>query len=194
LTPVGKLHNWPFIAMNPGTHTRESAHLVNAVASLIFTCFFVLAASGQSIPGTDHSDNIKGHASLAARFKAGDTNVPLLSMTWFSGGSSFCSVERSGKVISGHSGFYNSGRITGPLDATNRHLLIETMNRLPPPPNELLPDRRQILVSGIRSNKWFHAVYDRANIPEPVSKLYAITGAQIEAVTIPPASPAPSKP
>ncbi len=128
--------------------------------------------TGQTLPGTDPSQSIKWHAELARRFKAGDTNVSPLVVTWFDGATFFVRVEeKTGKIISGFSGFSQRGSPRGTLDGTNQQLLVKTLADLPLPPKEILPDRRQILISGIRSNQWFHAVYDRAKLPEQVARL-----------------------
>lgn len=118
--------------------------------------------------------------------KRGDTNAPLLAMDWFyEYGNYFCRVSQSGNVrsardvgyaIQGGSGI--SSRFA--LDSTNRPLLEAAINDLPSSSKKSLPKERQIWVSGIRSNQWFQFVYDRANIPLEVEKLYDMTGAYLE--------------
>ena len=84
-------------------------------------------------------------------------------------------LNPSGAASEGASSFSNYTH-WGTLNQTNLALLLEAVDKLPEPPKGTLPYERQILISGIRSNEWFHAVYDRANIPEEVKKVYQLSG------------------
>src|SRR5262245_20686449 len=135
---------------------------------------------------------VKRHEDEAARFKSGDTNVPMLTMHWFKGCTIWpgeseqvctllgCKVDKSGVVRQVSEGFFRISNSIGTgvstLSSTILQALTETCNRLPSPPAAALPVLRQILISGVRSNQWFYAVYDRANIPTEVSKLFELTG------------------
>jgi len=151
--------------------------------SLCFVFAFLLPfyANAQGMRGSDLASTIKWHDELASRFKAGDTNVPLLSMAWFFSGVWFCNVDQAGGVSAGldtgHSIRGGLGKV--PLNETNRALIVQLINSLPPPPSQLVPDERKIVLSGIRSNQWFQNIYDRANVPKEVEQLYEITGSQL---------------
>jgi hypothetical protein len=67
------------------------------------------------------------------------------------------------------------------MSATDLQSLMEALNKLPEPPKGELVYERQILISGIRSNEWFHAVYDRAAIPKEVSEVFNRSGLHLEA-------------
>lgn len=133
-------------------------------------------------PRERHTEAHRGFASL---FKAGDTNVPLLAMDWFSDhGVYFCRVSQSGNVYSardvGHAiqgGKRDASRFLP--GSTNRPLLEAAMDALPASSSNSLPKERQILIGGICSNQWFERVYDRANVPAEVEKLYELTGAYL---------------
>lgn len=149
-------------------------------AAIAIVCWFGNSAAGQSIPGTEPNEHVQWHEGFAGRFKAGDTNVPMLAMSWYAGGTEFCTVERSGKVVTLFLGFSAAGSPGHLLDTTNRLLLTETINTLPSQPNVSVPPGSQILVSGIRSNQWFRFAYDRSDVPKEVRKLYEITGARLD--------------
>jgi hypothetical protein len=161
--------------------TRLAAVLIRAVIVLVISCSSVFHIRSQSF-SSDPTQIIKHHEELARRFKAGDTNVPVLATTWYGNAVEGCSVYKSGKVLSGWSGGLSnaSSPNKGPLDNTNQLLLIETINSLPPPPKLTLSHEHQIVISGVRSNHWFRRIYDRANIPKEVEKLYEITGAPLK--------------
>ncbi len=157
--------------------------------TLQITCTFLalvwLAACGQGLGGSTRERRAEEHKRFASLFKAGDTNAPLLAMDWFSDhGVYFCRVSQAGNVSSardvGHAiqgGSGISSRFS--LDTTNRPLLEAAINSLPASSVKSLSMERQILVSGIRSNQWFGRVYDRANIPTEVERLYDLTGAYL---------------
>jgi hypothetical protein len=147
----------------------------------VFIGWFTLLASGQGTLSATPPMLIELHERFADRFKAGDTNVPLLLMNWFAAWNYGCSVEKSGQVrFGGSGGLSNWGSPRASLSETNLRSLIETINHLPPPSDESLPYPRQIVISGIRSNQWFHGVYDRAKVPEQVEKLFEMTGVSLE--------------
>ncbi len=116
----------------------------------------------------------------AHAFEAGDTNVPLFAMDWFAPTVHFCRVSQSGKGSArrdvGHA--IQSG-VSISLDATNLQALIETIGQLPAPPKRSLPVERRIVVGCIRSNRWFRATYDRADIPRELERVCEITGAYL---------------
>jgi hypothetical protein len=69
------------------------------------------------------------------------------------------------------------------LNTNNLLSLLDAVAKLPEPPKATLIYERQIIISGIRSNKWFHAIYDRASIPKEVMEVYKRSGAYLEAYT-----------
>ena len=99
-------------------------------------------------------------------------------MDWFFNGVQFCRVNQLGNGAArrdvGHA--IQAGH-TISLDVTKLNLLIQAINSLPPPSKHWLPVERQIVISCIRSNQWFHGVYDRGNPPAGVERLYEITDA-----------------
>ena len=141
---------------------------------------------GASLP----SETIKWHNSLAKDFKAGRTNnVPLLHMDWFSDPSRsspgyytvhWFSVSPSGSASTGVSSISNGARHYT-LNKSNLLVLLEAVGKLPEPPTETLAYKRQIVISGIRSNEWFHAVYDRGRIPKEVMEVYRQSRAHLDA-------------
>lgn len=148
----------------------------------LLLCMAWLPACGQ---GTTSERRIKEHDNFARLFEAGDTNAPLLAMDWFSDhGVYFCRVSQAGNVrsardaghaIQGGSGI--SSRFL--LGSTNRLALEAAIDSLPASLKKSLPKERRILISGIRSNHWFTSVYDRAEVPVQVEKLYEITDAYL---------------
>ena len=121
------------------------------------------------------------HSRFAAQFKAGDTNVPLLAMDWFDDYVvHFCWVTRSGSVRFARDTGYavQSGKSIPSRfspGTTNRIWLEHLISALPQSKISSLPKNRQILVSGICSNNWFHRVYDRADVPPALEDLYSAT-------------------
>lgn len=119
-----------------------------------------------------------------ALFHKGDTNTPLLVMDWFNGPGvdQVCRVTTSGKVFSARHviNWATQGSHRIQLDETNLQSLIATINALPLPPKRLPPKQRWLAVRGIRTNQWFKYIYDRADVPQQVEKLYDISGAYLE--------------
>ena len=168
-----------------GTLLQTLARIV-LCGFLLSLALFVVLAFWPSLLGGTRSRHIDQQKHFAKMFSAGETNAPLLAMDWFyEYGNYFCRVSQSGNVrsardvghaIQGGSGI--SSRFA--LDSTNRPLLEAAINALPASSKKSLPKERQIWVSGIRSNQWFQFVYDRANIPLEVERLYGMTGAYLE--------------
>ncbi len=106
-------------------------------------------AWGQDIPGLLETNVIRLHENLSTRFKAGDTNVPLLRIDSFGSTIDFCSVDRSGKVITGFCNRVSNSTDWNkpPLNATNLTMLIQAMNTLPASAKESLPLHRQVTTS-----------------------------------------------
>ena len=132
------------------------------------------------ITGGTRGRYVRQQKTYAKLFKAGNTNVPLLEMDWFGPTVHFCRVNQSGRGSARRDvGHAKQDGVSISLDETNLHLLIETINQLSPPPTHSLPIERQIVLGCIRSNQWFHAVYDRADIPAKIEKLAEITHAYL---------------
>lgn len=119
---------------------------------------------------------VQQHRETGERFKTGDTNAPLLILEWFL--NSQCAmcrrVDRTGHAIgTDHGRLFANGRQALLLDPTRLGQLVRTINVLPAAPSRP-PQDRWLVVSGIRSNEWFTAIYDRADIPPPVERLFEI--------------------
>ena len=136
------------------------------------------------------SDTVKYDDSLAATYKSGKTNaVPLLRLYWFSDPDGqtpayyrvhWFSLAQSGQASTGVSSISNgAGWYT--LSKADLLSLLEAVGKLPEPPKETLAYDRQIIISGVRSNEWFRAIYDRAAIPKEVAEVFKRTGAHLEA-------------
>lgn len=133
-----------------------------------------------SLTGGTRGRYMRAQEHYAEAFKAGDTNVPLLEMDWFAPTVHFCRVSQSGKGSARRDvGHAIQAGVSISLDETNMQALVETINHLPPPSKHSLPVERQIVVGCIRSNQWFRAVYDRADIPNELEKISEITGAYL---------------
>jgi len=92
----------------------------------------------------------------------------------------FCRVNQSGKGSARRDvGCAIQAGVSISLDETNLQALVETINQLPAPPKHSLPVERRIVVGCIRSNQWFRAIYDRADIPRELEKVSDITGAYL---------------
>ena len=155
------------------------------IARLFFALVGVATAWGGEINGQQksypRSFDTNPIARYQARFENGDTNAPLLVMDWFFRGDHFCRVTQSGAVSSALDvGYAIEGGHRAKLDAAKRFLLVQLINHLPPSSRRTLPRERQILCCGIRSNQWFQCVYDRADVPPEVERLFEITGAYLE--------------
>ena len=161
--------------------------LLGLVALVVggYLALMLLAMYWPRLSGGTRGKHFREHSHFASQFQAGDTNAPLLAMDWFSDhGVYFCRVSQSGNVRSardvGHAIQGGSGISSrSSLDSTNQPLLEAAIDSLPPSAGRSLPKERQILVSGIRSNQWFKRVYDRANVPPAVERLYELTGAYL---------------
>jgi hypothetical protein len=136
------------------------------------------------------SHTVKYDDSLAATYKSGKTNaVPLLRLYWFSDPDGhtpayyrvhWFNLDQSGQASTGVSSISNGARWYI-LNKTNLLSLLEAVKKLPGPPKERLAYERQIIISGVRSNEWFRAVYDRVAIPKEVAEVFKRTGAHLEA-------------
>jgi len=148
----------------------------------VFAVFLVLSLC-PSLSGGTPSIPIEEQRHFVNIFKAGDTNAPLLAMNWVSERVDYsCYLSQSGNIYSVISAIQGGSGASSKfaLDSTNRPLLFAAINSLPASSKKSLPKERQIWVSGMRSNQWFQFVYDRANIPFEVEKLYQITGAELK--------------
>jgi hypothetical protein len=151
--------------------------------ALVAGCFIPGRSPSQYIPGLEETNTIHFHEMLSTRFKAGDTNVPILRMDSFRGGASyFCSVEASGKIFSGFSGPVSNSTDwnRSPLTGTNISNVIAILVKLPTSPTEPIPLNKQMHVSGVRSNQYFHFVYDNQKPPAEVRDLCRILGVTMQ--------------
>jgi WD40 repeat protein len=134
--------------------------------AFVCLCSVILAASAE--PHSFYDKILQQHHDWSERFKAGDTNTPLLLIEWFLSPNYVQSVRvtKTGMASLGDygEGGFGSGRGAAQLDSDLLSLITKTMDELPPAP-PLPPQSRWLLVSGIRSNQWFTVLYDRADIP-----------------------------
>jgi hypothetical protein len=113
----------------------------------------------------------------------GNTNALILKLSWFLGAQQvfYCDVRRDGNQAGGlYTPMGHKGGVRKTLNATNLLELAEVVASLPPPPESQPPRERWLLVSGLRSNAWFTAIYDRRSVPLKVERLFEITGAHLE--------------
>ena len=133
------------------------------------------AARAQVIPQIIYPDIvIEQRKSFAEMFKAGNTNCPLLDIGWFNKGGYFCIVGQSG--FGGAAGVGGGQGVVISLNETNLILLKEAIDHLPPSSGDALPMERKIFFSGIQSNQWFQAIYDRNNVPVEFKHIEKIAG------------------
>src|SRR5438045_897205 len=113
----------------------------------LFAALFALllgvsaSSSGQVSADTQgqsfHDSVLHQQRELGEKFRAGDTNAPLLVMEWFMNDHymQLSSVSRSGFAAMGDygEGGWGSGRGGSQLDSAQLQLLTETINKLPPP-------------------------------------------------------------
>jgi len=155
-------------------------HVIWACIAFVGVFAVIGGVNPSSLTGGTRGRYMRAQAHYAEAFKAGDTNVPLIEMDWFAPTVHFCRVSQSGKGSTRRDvGHAIQAGVSISLDETNLQALVETINHLPTPPKKSLPVERQIVVGCIRSNQWFRAVYDRANIPRELERVSEITGAYL---------------
>jgi hypothetical protein len=165
--------------------SKSLIRLVLAIG-VLYLVLMLFAPSWPPFSGGIRGKHLKEHKDFAAMFKAGNTSAPLLAMDWFSDhGVYFCRVTQTGMCFSardvGHA-IQGGNRISLDISTNGangigiRDLLI----KLPPSSKKSLPVERQILIGGILSNQWFDRVYDRADVPQQVEKIYETTGAYLD--------------
>jgi hypothetical protein len=148
-------------------------------------CSMLVVFSQGLIGVVDPIERAKVHQSFVKQSNTNRTNeMPLLFMDWYSGGDKhftvhWCRVENSGATSCGVSSISN-GASWSHLSKTNFHMLVETIESLPTPPSNSIPFVRQVIISGVRSNKGFSAIYDRADIPEAVNRLYELAAPHLK--------------
>jgi hypothetical protein len=157
---------------------------------LLLGCCLPSPGEAQGVIGAELPSEITNYDnSLAENFKAGRTNgIPLLRLYWFSDPDRpspgyyrvhWFNLDASGQASSGVSSFSN-GATWHTLSQTNLLSLRAAISQLPESSKEKLPYERQIIVSGVRSNEWFRAVYDRANIPKEIRAIFKQSEAHLE--------------
>lgn len=169
--------------MNPKRAIAIACLLVGLVVSRAATTPEA-NATGQPLRGSSFYEvELNKQRDFGEQFKSGATNTPLLILVWFMNDhyAQSCVVTRDGMAALsdyGEGGF-GSGRGSSQLDPNQQRLLSETIEALPVPP-ATPPRPRWLLVSGIRSNEWFTGIYDRADVPVAVEKLFEIAHGRLE--------------
>ncbi len=128
-------------------------------------------ALGQAIPSWCQTNAVQYHEKLQDQFKSGDTNVPLLMVTVFQGLPHYGFARKDGHLFSfsdGQISNHAQGRTMGPTDIAR---FIEAINALPPSSKAAVPLDSQMHISGMRSNQWFHVVYDIRSYPTQVLQI-----------------------
>ncbi len=137
-------------------------------------------ALGQNIPSWFQTNSVQAHEALYSRFKAGDTNLPLLRVDVFQGLPQTGFAGKDGKLWSYQCGSISNHGWSRTLGPTELALLIKVVNALPPPSKEPIPLDRQIHISGVRSNQWFHFVYDIQAFPREVEEICKTFGSPFD--------------
>lgn len=158
----------------------KSSIVVTALA------FFAPLANSQCI-GVRFQDTTNSTRAYELKLRAGDTNVPLVTVTAFGCiGSYDCScidwftVNQSGQLQKGWVCFSNPGAQVSDLQNGKLHRLRNTIQKLPTPepiPTNI-PCQRPIVLGAIKGTNWFYAVYDVGNTPPEVREIFDIVGAR----------------
>ena len=152
-------------------------------AAIVSAFFFIsmVSAIGQIFSRSAY--DIVDQDEYGKRFKSGNNDVPLLALDWFSSKQvdQFCYVSQAGAVSSRRNviNWAYQGGFSRQLDAAHLYVLTATIETLPAPPQTVPPKERWLVVRGIRNHQWFKFIYDRADVPDEVAKLYEITGAYL---------------
>lgn len=120
---------------------------------------------------------MKSFERIGERWAAGQTNLPLFSIEWFRS-DQFGPMKMY--MVVHHDGSGADGYATdmsdkgGPIKLSAKELenLKKGIAELPSPPPGPIPLMRRILVCGSESNSWFAAIYDRADVPFELERLY----------------------
>jgi hypothetical protein len=167
----------------------NSKFLFNRILlSIAALCCCAAEAFGQSLGGRP-ADTIKWHKELERRFKTGDTNVPLITVTAFggchdsemldSGCLSGFDVRTTGTLSKGFTCISNTYGPVGTLDPSKLKILLAGIQKLPLPPKAPTSCRRPIVLAAIRGTNWFQAVYDCADLPKEVRELFEMVGEKV---------------
>jgi hypothetical protein len=140
----------------------------------------VMGASGQNIPSWMQTNSVRAHEELYSQFKAGDTNLPLLRVDVFHGMPQTGLARKDGRLFSYQEGSISNHGWSRTLGPTGLARLIEVMDALPPSSTGPIPLDRQIHISGMRSNQWFHVVYDIDACPKGVAEICKTFGAPFD--------------
>ncbi len=164
-----------------------------SLAAIVMMFGFGQVACAQEVPGMRESEIVRYHENLAQRFKAGDTNLPLVRLNSFRWPLSTCSIDKSGiPLVFSSNGISNQLGRPGPaITGTNFEMLVKAINSLPSPSAAEIPLRRQLHISGSRSNGWFHYVYDLDNLPNEVRRLLVMLDPPFRGLGAPPARAKP---
>jgi hypothetical protein len=125
-------------------------------------------ALGQTIPSWCQTNAVQAHEKLYDQFKSGDTNVPLLRVDVFQGLLRHGIARKDGYLASFSDGQISSHVVPRTLGPTDFARFIEANNALPPSSKGPVPLDSQIHISGLRSNQWFHVIYDIRDYPKQV--------------------------
>lgn len=120
-------------------------------------------------------ETIDRHAKMGERYKAGDTNLPVIQIDTF---YSLCgrSLSKDRKVFYGcYNGISNWGNHGNEsISQTNFTRILVCINQLPTPSSKVIATNRQVHVSCERSNKWVHFVYDLDDPPNELTRIHEL--------------------
>jgi hypothetical protein len=145
---------------------------------LAMTTIFHTSAFGQTDWNQLIRDEFKYIKDLDALIKAGDTNTPTPLLVIDQGVPIYWrEISKSG-IFRAHcyNGISSTGDRGHQLSETNLQQIIKLMSSLPPSKNGLIPIQEQLHVCGVRSNQWFHFVYNVNNPPVEIKRIHKVIG------------------
>ncbi len=148
------------------------------VLKAVFLCIVLaiqygnIGAFGQCEPSFVRRDLVQAQEALYTRFKSGDTNMEIFRLDVFQDIPQWGVCFKDGSLFSVQMcdmfGYHGHRQEADPARLTR---LIKVINALPPSSKEKIPMERQIHISGIRSNQWFHFVYDIGAYPKEIAEI-----------------------
>jgi hypothetical protein len=153
---------------------------IHILANLAAAAVIFFRPVYSSFSGEVRDRYLKQQADYAHVFSSGGTNVPLFAMDWFEPTVHFCRINLSGKGSARRDvGHAIQAGVSIALDNTNLFALVQLINELPPGTSRSLSVEREIVVGCIRTNSWFQAMYDRAEVPPVLESIASLTHASL---------------